>query len=48
MAFKRKEVEDEMALEQRLPPGQSLTKKWPVLHVGSIPRFDPATWDFYI
>lgn len=22
--------------------------KWPVLHVGSVPRFDPQTWDFKI
>ena len=32
----------------RLPPGQSLTLKWPVLHQGAIPRFDPATWDLRI
>ena len=32
----------------RLPPGQSLTLKWPVLHYGSVPRFDPARWDFQI
>lgn len=32
----------------RLPPGQSLTLKWPVLHAGSVPRFDPARWDFTI
>lgn len=32
----------------RLPPGQYVTEKWPVLHVGPIPRFDPATWDFRI
>jgi DMSO/TMAO reductase YedYZ molybdopterin-dependent catalytic subunit len=32
----------------RLPPGQSLTLKWPVLHYGSVPRFDPARWDFRI
>jgi DMSO/TMAO reductase YedYZ molybdopterin-dependent catalytic subunit len=32
----------------RLPPGQSLTRKFPVLHYGSIPRFDPATWTFNI
>jgi DMSO/TMAO reductase YedYZ molybdopterin-dependent catalytic subunit len=32
----------------RLPPGQSLTLKWPVLHEGSVPRFDPATWDFQV
>jgi DMSO/TMAO reductase YedYZ molybdopterin-dependent catalytic subunit len=48
MAFKQKEAENEMALEHRLPPGQVLTQKWPVLHVGSIPPFDPATWDFYM
>ncbi|HKN26127.1 MAG TPA: sulfite oxidase-like oxidoreductase [Candidatus Acidoferrum sp.] len=32
----------------RLPPGQSLTLKWPILHNGSVPHFDPATWDFQI
>ena len=32
----------------RLPPGQSLTLKWPVLHAGSVPRFDPRTWDFRV
>ena len=37
-----------MKQEGRLPPGQSLTLKWPVLHYGSIPRFDPATWDFRV
>jgi DMSO/TMAO reductase YedYZ molybdopterin-dependent catalytic subunit len=28
----------------RLPPGQYLTKKWPVLHAGSVPTTDLATW----
>ena len=32
----------------RLPPGQSLTLKWPVLHQGAIPRFDPAKWNFRV
>lgn len=32
----------------RLPPGQSLTLKWPVLHAGTVPRFDPKTWDFRV
>jgi DMSO/TMAO reductase YedYZ molybdopterin-dependent catalytic subunit len=32
----------------RLPPGQYLTDKWPVLHAGSIPRTDLATWDFRV
>jgi DMSO/TMAO reductase YedYZ molybdopterin-dependent catalytic subunit len=32
----------------RLPPGQYLTDKWPVLHAGSVPRIDLATWDFQV
>jgi DMSO/TMAO reductase YedYZ molybdopterin-dependent catalytic subunit len=28
----------------RLPPGQYLTEKWPVLHAGEVPRVDLATW----
>jgi len=27
-----------------IPPGQTLTTGFPVLHVGDIPRFDPKTW----
>src|SRR4051812_45674590 len=27
----------------RLPPGQYLTEKWPVLHAGSVPRYDDLT-----
>jgi DMSO/TMAO reductase YedYZ molybdopterin-dependent catalytic subunit len=30
----------------RLPPGQVQTHKWPVLHEGPVPKFDPATWTF--
>jgi DMSO/TMAO reductase YedYZ molybdopterin-dependent catalytic subunit len=32
----------------RLPPGQYLTEKWPVLHAGSVPKTDLATWDFKV
>ena len=32
----------------RLPPGQYLTEKWPVLHAGGIPDTDLATWDFAV
>src|SRR5436305_12734683 len=32
----------------RLPPGQYLTEKWPVLHAGSVPKIDLATWDFRV
>ena len=42
----RKQLEKKMLAEGRLPPGQALTLKWPVLHYGGIPRFDPARWDF--
>ncbi|MEJ2411490.1 MAG: sulfite oxidase-like oxidoreductase [Anaerolineales bacterium] len=44
----RRELEEKMAREGRLPPGQSLTIKFPVLHYGSVPQFDPATWRFRI
>jgi DMSO/TMAO reductase YedYZ molybdopterin-dependent catalytic subunit len=32
----------------RLPPGQYLTEKWPVLHAGSVPKTDLAAWDFKV
>ncbi len=32
----------------RLPPGQYLTEKWPVLHAGSTPHTDLARWDFKV
>jgi DMSO/TMAO reductase YedYZ molybdopterin-dependent catalytic subunit len=44
----RKELERRMQEAGRLPPGQVATLKWPVLHYGSVPRFDPARWDFRV
>ena len=44
----RKIQERVMREAGRLPPGQSLTLKWPVLHEGTVPRFDPKTWDFRV
>jgi DMSO/TMAO reductase YedYZ molybdopterin-dependent catalytic subunit len=32
----------------RLPPGQYLTEKWPVLHAGTVPQTDLASWDFNV
>ena len=33
----------------RLPPGQYFTEKWPVLHAGSVPRYDDLeTWTFRV
>jgi DMSO/TMAO reductase YedYZ molybdopterin-dependent catalytic subunit len=46
--FKRKELEEKIKKEGLLPPGQSLTQKFPVLHYGPVPPFHPATWDFRI
>ena len=34
------------ALAARVPPGQTLTSKWPVLTYGLTPRFDPKRWRF--
>src|SRR5260370_42504757 len=44
----RKRLERAMREVGRLPLGQVLTLKWPVLHEGSVPPFDPNTWDFRI
>lgn len=46
--FGRREEEEIVKQERRLPPGQSLTKKFPVLHYGPVPPFNPATWDFRV
>ncbi|MBI2983709.1 MAG: molybdopterin-dependent oxidoreductase, partial [Chloroflexi bacterium] len=35
-------------VQKRVPPGQYLTEKWPVLHYGPIPPFDPKRWDFRV
>lgn len=34
--------------EARIPPGQVLTKKWPVLHYGDVPQIDLQQWRFRI
>ncbi len=41
---RRRDEEQRMQDEGRLPPGQSLTLKFPVLHYGPVPNIDPATW----
>ena len=33
---------------RRVPPGQYLTEKFPVLHYGTVPRVDLATWDLRV
>ena len=36
------------SLKRRVPPNQKVTSDFPVLHEGSIPTFDPETWDFAV
>ena len=44
----RRKEEERLRQEDRLPPGQSLTLKFPVLHYGPVPPFNPATWDLRV
>ncbi len=44
----RRDEEERVTREGRLPPGQALTLKFPVLHYGPVPPFNPAVWDFRI
>ncbi len=34
--------------KNRLPPGQRITEKWPVLHYGSVPKINAADWTLTI
>jgi DMSO/TMAO reductase YedYZ molybdopterin-dependent catalytic subunit len=38
--------EADPTLSARLPPGQVLTEKWPVLTYGATPQIDPGEWTF--
>jgi DMSO/TMAO reductase YedYZ molybdopterin-dependent catalytic subunit len=44
----RRKEEERVRSEGRLPPGQALTLKFPVLHYGPVPPFNPATWNFRV
>ncbi len=44
----RRSTGAENADRDRIPPGQRVTEKFPVLHYGGIPRFDRQTWDLRI
>jgi DMSO/TMAO reductase YedYZ molybdopterin-dependent catalytic subunit len=46
--FFRKSEEEKMKKDGRLPPGQSLTQKFPVLHYGPVPKVDLESWDFRV
>jgi len=44
----RRQNETEARDMNRLPPGQSLTQKFPVLHHGRIPKANLSTWNFRV
>jgi len=46
MLFRRDREQDPRVVKDphRLPPGQVLTLKWPVLSYGSPPRYDMTKW----
>jgi len=44
----RKELIDKGYDPSRLPPGQYLTDRFPVLHVGDVPDYEPGQWDLTI
>ncbi len=44
----RREQEKLIIEQGRLPPGQSLTLKFPVLHYGPVPKYDLSDWDLRI
>ena len=35
-------------LVHRVPPGQVIATRWPVLHQGDVPPFDPGTWELRV
>jgi DMSO/TMAO reductase YedYZ molybdopterin-dependent catalytic subunit len=44
----RRQLEERGIDPARLPPGQYFTERFPVLHVGDVPRYDMATWDLRV
>lgn len=41
----RRSTQDDSVDRARVPPGQRVTEKFPVLHYGGVPRFDRQSWD---
>jgi DMSO/TMAO reductase YedYZ molybdopterin-dependent catalytic subunit len=48
MKFFTKKADLPAGKAERVPPGQYLTEKWPVLHYGPVPTFNPKTWDLRV
>ena len=49
-AFRRKNDHTPADVQERVPPGQHLTEKFPVLHYGDVPLYQnlPETWDLRV
>lgn len=41
---KSRSPQADVALGERLPPGQVLTERFPILHEGEVPAYDLTTW----
>ena len=49
MVFKWQRPSDDPDIAKRVPPGQVLTDKFPVLHFGRTPDYPDLTrWDFRV
>jgi DMSO/TMAO reductase YedYZ molybdopterin-dependent catalytic subunit len=48
MSAVKRIVSPDTQRQDRLPPGQRLTEKWPVLHYGRVPSIDVKRWTFKI
>lgn len=48
LSRKRQELEDRGIDATRLPPGQYLTERFPVLHAGVVPEIDVNEWSFTV
>lgn len=46
--LRHKEEEIRLRSAGRIPPGQSVTQKFPVLHYGPVPQFNLHNWDFRV
>lgn len=46
--IERIRLQQKISQEKRLPPGQSLAKRFPVLHYGHVQRMHPNNWNFRV
>jgi DMSO/TMAO reductase YedYZ molybdopterin-dependent catalytic subunit len=44
----RQQLQEQGLDPERLPPGQYLTERFPVLHVGDVPEYAPGEWNLSV